>query len=136
MADLYGTDLAALEDIADPEVLVSEELNVTFALARRLMTDPQALEEIGDLEEYDSINLNDWLGGDFDLTDRNVLDDLQQQATRCLLKDPRVRTVTVRATYATGSLVVTTNGDGTGGPFAFVLGVDGVSAPTFRQVAP
>ena len=133
MASPYGIDVAGLADLPDPEILVEGDLNVTFALARRLMQDADANEEVGDLDEYDSINLNDWLGGDFDLTDRTVLDDLQQQATRCLLKDPRVISVRVEATYTTGSLVVTVNGDGTAGPFGFVLSIDGVSAPSFRR---
>jgi hypothetical protein len=134
MADLYGVDVAGLEDIADPEVLVSEDTTVAFSLARRLMQDSDALEEIGDLDEYDSINLNDWLGGDFDLTDRAVLDDLQQQATAACLKDRRARTLTVQAFYTTGTLTVEVNGQGADGPFGFVLSIDGVSAPTFRVV--
>lgn len=135
--DLYGTDVQALDDLPDPEVLASGDLNVVYALARRLAQDPDALEEIGDTNEYDSINLNDWLGGDFDLTDRTVLDDLQQQATQVLRKDPRVLDVTVQATYATGTLQVVVKGQGSDGPFGFVLPItaDGVQAP-FTGILP
>ncbi len=134
---LYGTDVQALDDLPDPEVLASGDLNVVYALARRLAQDPDALEEIGDTNEYDSINLNDWLGGDFDLTDRSVLDDIQQQATQVLLKDPRVLSVTVQAAYATGTLTVVVKGQGSEGPFSFVLAVsaDGVQAP-FTGILP
>lgn len=137
MATDYGTDVRALNDLPDPEVLASGDDNVVNALARRLAQDPDALEEIGDFNEYDSINLNDWLGGDFDLNDRNVLDDIQQQATQVLRKDTRVLDVLVQATYATGTLSVVVRGQGSGGPFGFVLPVtaDGVQAP-FTGILP
>lgn len=126
---LYGTDVQALFDLPDPEVLCSGDLNVAYALARRLANDADAMAEIGDTNEYDAINLNDWLGSDFDLTNRTVTDDLQQQAQQVLLKDPRVLTAIVQATYATGTLTVQVNGQGADGPFSFVLSVNGVTAP-------
>lgn len=129
---LYGTDVQALNDLPDPEVLCSGDLNVAYALARRLANDPDAMEEIGDTNEYDAINMNDWLGGDFDLTDRTVLDDLQQQATQVLYKDPRALTVIVQATYSQGTLALNVQGDGSNGPFSFVVTADGVTAPTLR----
>lgn len=125
----YGVDVKALDDLPDPEELAVEEENVAYAIARRLAQDSDALEEIGDDDEYDSINMNDWLGGDFDLTDRTVLDDLQQQATQVIFKDPRVLSVVVQASYATGRLSLNVQAQGSNGPFSFVLSVDGVSAP-------
>jgi hypothetical protein len=127
----YGTDVQAVDDLPDPEVLCSGDTNVAYALARRLANDADAMEEIGDTNEYDAINIADWIGGDFDLTDRTVIDDLQQQATQVLLKDPRCLSVTVQATYANGALAVKANGLGADGPFGFVLPVtsDGVQAP-------
>lgn len=125
----YGIDVKALDDLPDPEELASEDENVAYALGRRLAQDSDAHEEIGDDDEYDSINLNDWLGGDFDLTDRTVTDDIQQQATSVLRKDPRVSTVSVEATYSTGMLAVSVRGTGTNGPFSFVLKIDGVNPP-------
>jgi hypothetical protein len=135
MAASYGVDVQALDDLPDPEVLCAEDLNVAYALGRRLAQDSDAMIEIGDNDEYDSINLNDYLGSDFDLTDRSTIDSLQQQATQVLLKDPRVLSVTVKATYATGILTVSVQGVGTNGPFSFVLIVDGVNAPLL-QVQP
>lgn len=129
---LYGTDVQAFNDLPDPEVLCSGDINVANALARRLGQDPDAMEEIGDTNEFDAINLNDWLGADFDLNDPSVRDDLQQQATQVLYKDPRVLTVTVQATFATGTLKVSVQGQGADGPFSFILAVDGVSAPTLE----
>jgi hypothetical protein len=126
---LYGTDVQALFDLPDPEVLCSGDLNVAHALSRRLANDSDAMEEIGDNDEYDAINLNDWLGGDFDLTNRTVTDDLQQQAQQVLLKDPRVLTVVVQATYTNGALSVKVTGQGADGPFSFVLPIPLVTAP-------
>jgi hypothetical protein len=132
MAVDYGTDLLALDDITDPEILVSGDLNVAYALARRWLTPTSALEEIGDPEPYDSIDVREWLGNRFSLQDRTVLDDLQTQAQQVLLGDPRVETATVTATFVRG--VLTLNGQGTGaaGPFTLVLAVDGVTAALLR----
>ena len=134
---LYGTDVQALDDIPDPEVLCAGDLNTAYALARRLAQDTDAMEEIGDTNEYDSINLNDWMGGDYDLTDPSVLDDLQQQATQVLYKDPRVQLATVQATFTGTTLNVNVQGFGADGPFSFVLPVtdDGVQAP-FTGILP
>lgn len=132
MSTDYGTDIQALDDLTDPEVLVSGELNVAYALARRLLTDPEAMTEIGDTAPYDSINLNDWLGKRFQLTDRSVIDDLQQQARQVLAGDARVSDVQVQAGYTQGRLSVSVQGQGAAGPFDFVLTIDGVSAPLLR----
>ena len=128
---LYGTDVQAMDDLPDPEVLCSGDVNVAYALTRRLFNDPEAMEEIGITSEYDAINLNDWIGGTYNLNDRTVLDDLQQQATQAIYKDPRVDTITVTATYVAGVLSVSVAGDGSDGPFSFVVSVssDGVTAP-------
>jgi hypothetical protein len=132
MAASYGVDVKALDDLPDPEELASEDENVAYALARRLAQDSDALEEIGDTNEYDSINLNDWLGGDYDLTSLTEVDDLQQQATAVLIKDPRVLTVRVQAAFNGTVLSVSVQGSGSNGPFSFVLSVDGVSAPVLE----
>jgi len=134
---LYGTDVQAFNDLPDPEMLCSGDLNVVYALARRLANDADAMAEIGDNNEYDAINLNDWLGGDFDLTNRTVTDDLQQQATQVLLKDPRVLSVSVQVTYTQGTLNVKVQGQGSNGPFSFVLPVSaaGIQAP-FTGIEP
>lgn len=129
MATDYGTDVQALDDLPDPEVLVSGPLNVAYAMARRLCQDADVLEEIGDDEEFDSINLNDWMGGDYDINDPSTIDDIQQQVTQVLLKDVRVASVTVKATIVAGLLQVAAQGFGAAGPFGFVITIDGVSAP-------
>lgn len=129
---LYGTDVQALFDLPDPEVLCSGDLNVAYAIARRLCNDADAMEEIGDTNEYDAINLNDWLGADIDLTDFTTIDSLQQQATQVVLKDPRVLSARVKASFSAGRISVSVTGAGSDGPFSFVLSVDGVSAPTLQ----
>jgi hypothetical protein len=135
---LFGTDIQALNDLPDPEVLCSGDLNVAYALARRLSQDSDAMAEVGDTDEYDAINLADWLGGDFDLTNRTVIDDLQQQCKQVLLKDPRVLDVRVQASYTSGTLNVSVAGTASnGGPFSFILPItsSGVQAP-FTDIQP
>jgi hypothetical protein len=128
----YGLDVLAVDDLTDPEQLVSGDLNVTYALARRWLTPTGALDEIGDPGPYDSIDAREWLGNRFSLTDRSVLDDLQTQAQQVLQGDPRVETATATVTYAAGVLTLTGQGVGTAGPFELVLAVDGVTATILR----
>ncbi len=132
MAVDYGTDLLALDDEQDPEVLVSGELNVAYALARRLLTPAGVMLEIGDTAPYDSLDIRDWLGKRFQLADRSVIDDLQMQARAVLSQDVRVRSVTCFVSYNHGTLSVSVQGQGTDGPFSFVLAVDGVTAQFLR----
>lgn len=134
-AQLYGTDILAIDDLPDPEVLGAGEINVAYALARRLAQPPDAMEEVGDTDEWDSIDVRDFLGGDFDLTDPTFVDQIQQQATQVLRKDPRVLTVTVQATLASGKLTLVVIGQGAAGPFSFVVAVDQVTV-TLSELQP
>lgn len=129
MATDYGTDVAAVTDLPDPEQLASGEANVVRALARRLLTPTGTLEAIGDTEPYDSIDLRDYLGGRLGATE---LAELQQAAVQVLEQDPRVLSADVEAAYSAGRLEVTVNGEGTEGPFSFVLAVDDVTAAILR----
>jgi hypothetical protein len=124
MADLYGVDVAALDDLPDPEQLVSEEENVAYALGRRLITPEGALEELGDPEPYDSLDLNEYFAKRTDAQERATL---AARATRVLSSDPRVRTVSVETSFANDTLSLTARGEGREGPFAFVLSTDGVT---------
>lgn len=128
----YGTDVRCLDDVDDPEVLVSGDLGMAYALARRWLHNPEDFEEIGETEPYDCIDVREWLGNRFSLTDRGVLDDLQTQAQQVLLGDPRVQTATVTATFAQGTLTLSARGVGAAGPFSLVLAVDGVTAQILR----
>lgn len=128
----YGTDVRCLDDVDDPEVLVSGDLGMAYALARRWLHNPEDFEEIGETEPYDCIDVREWLGNRFSLTDRGVLDDLQTQAQQVLLGDPRVETATVLAAYAQGVLTLTGRGVGAFGPFNLILAVDGVTAQILR----
>jgi len=121
MADIYGVDIAATTDLPDPEELAREEENVVRALARRFLTDQNALEEIGDDEgEYDSFDVRDYLGGRID---EGVLDEIRTNGTACCLQDPRVSTIDVDASFAGGVLSVEFSGRGKEGPFSGVLSV-------------
>lgn len=133
MATDYGLDVQALDDLNDPEVIVSGGLNVAYALARRLLTPAGAMEEIGDTSPYDSLDIRAWLGARFSLTDRSVIDDLQQQCRQVLSQDPRVDSVDVKINFNQGTLSVEVNGTGSAGPFSFVLSVDNVTAALLRS---
>jgi hypothetical protein len=125
----YGTDIAALDDLQDPEVLVSGDFAVAYALARRWLTPYGALAEIGETVDYDSIDVRDWLG---QRVDQASLEDLEKQAGQVLLQDPRVLSVDVTVQYSNATIILTGNVIGTNGPFRMVLSVDGVSASLLR----
>jgi len=130
---LYGTDVLCLDDIDDPETLVSGEFNRAFALARRLVTPSGAIEEIGDTEPYESMDIREYFGARFRLTDRSVIDEIQTRAASCLRGDPFVTSATVIATYVKGSLSLAAECfDENGNPSNFVLAVDGVTATLLR----
>jgi hypothetical protein len=130
MAVDYGTDIAALTDLPDPEVLVSGETNAAYAEARRLLTPTGALEEVGETAPYDSMDVRDWLGQRLDAT---TLDDLQAQVSQVLVEDPRALAADVSVPpLAAGALRISSQVEGTQGPFSFVLTVDGVTAMLLR----
>jgi hypothetical protein len=130
MAIDYGTDVGAIDDLPDPEFLVSGDLNMAYALARRLMTPTGALDDIGDPGPYDSIDVRDWLGR---ATDQDAIDELQQFATQVIVQDERVDSATVTVTFQSpGTLFVSVDGQGAVGPFKFVLAVTNVSAQLLR----
>lgn len=126
----YGTDIAALTDLPDPEVLVSGELNAAYANGRRLLTPTGALEEIGDLEEYDCVDVRDWVGT---RQPNDDVSDYEATATQVLTADERNLTAIVDITITDGALTLTGSIVGTDGPFPFVLGVDDVNAQVLEE---
>lgn len=126
-AIVYGTDVQALYDLPDPEITCSEQTAAAYQCARRLLTPSGAMQDIGEVQQYDSIDVRDWLGGRFNLTDPAVLRDLEAQATQALLDDPFVTAVTVSASYSAGTLTLSVQVQGAQGPFSFVLAVSAVT---------
>lgn len=129
-AILYGTDIAALFDLPDPEIAVSEAVCAAYACLRRWMTPDGALTDIGETEQYDSIDAIEWLGDDVDLNDPSTLNDLLSQATQVLLEEPYAAGATVTVTYTNGTLAMTAVVAGADGPFGLVFanGAAGVTA--------
>jgi hypothetical protein len=124
MAIDYGTDIAAVDDLPDPEQTVSGTQNVAYAMARRWLTPTGGMTDVGETEDYPCIDTRQWLGGSFDFTDASTLADLEQQAQAVLLgSDPRISSCAVTATYGKGSLSLSAQGFGPQGPFNFVLQV-------------
>lgn len=129
---LYGTDVRCLDDVDDPEVLVSGDLNMAYALARRWLHDPEEFEEIGETVPYDCIDVRGWFGQRLNLSDRSTLDNIQTQHQQVLLGDPRVETVTVTASYSQGLLTLSAKGQGAAGPFSLVMSASAVTATILR----
>lgn len=124
MATSLGVDIAAVDDLPDPELYVSEQQNVAYAMMRRWLTDTNGMSDVGETEDYACINVRNWLGGSYDFTDASTLADLEQQATQVQLNvDPRVTACAVVASYAGGTLALSAQGYGPNGPFNFVLQV-------------
>jgi hypothetical protein len=132
MATDLGTDVAAASDWPDPEELVAGEDNVAYALARRLLQPAGVMEEIGETETYDCIDVRDWLATRTSGTGSQELSDLEAQATQVLLSDPRVASVTASATFDAGRLSLLVEGAGAEGPFKFILSVDQLSAAALQ----
>lgn len=124
----YGTDVAAVDDLPEIERLASGELNVGYACARRLMTPQGGLDEVDPSgQPYDSINIRDWLAG---RVDQHALDQLELQAAQVLTQDPRVLSANCTATFGDGLLTLTSQIDGTDGPFVLVLAAGAAGVTT------
>lgn len=121
----YGTDVRALDDLPDPDALVSGDLNVAYALGRRLLQPTGVLLEIGDEEPYDSLDLREYLGKR--LSPQEVR-DLEAACERVLAQEERVETVSASVTFVAGAIAVSVSGEGSEGPFDLVLTVDNVTA--------
>ena len=125
----YGTDVQALDDLPDPEVLCGGETNAAYASGRRLLTPTGALEEIGETEEYDSIDVREWLGARRGEAERA---SLETQASQVLTQDPRVLSSEVEVALGKGALQLEASLEGTEGPFSLVLSVDDVTTKLMR----
>lgn len=128
----YGSDFAVIDDCQDPEVIATGDLNVAFALARRILTPFDAWEEIGYTAPYDCFDITELLGQRWKFNDQSELDRLQVQCRAVMIQDPRVSSVKVQVTFIRGVLSVDVRADGANGPFSFVLSIDGVTAPALR----
>lgn len=133
---IYGTDIAGITDMPDPEILVSEQVNAAYACARRLVTPQDALLDIGEIEQYDSIDIRQWLGTSFDLTDPSVITDLQAQAQSALLAEPFASGVNVVVTFNAGALVLTATIGGNPGPFFQLVVSSGAAGVTAQLLLP
>lgn len=128
MAAIYGLDLQGLFDLPDPEITCSEVTAAAYACARRWMTPSGALVEIGEVQQYDSIDVREWLGQRPGLSDPTVINDLQAQATQVLFDEQFVSGASVTVTFIAGLLTITAQIQGALGPFAVVLQTNGVTA--------
>ena len=132
MSTDYGTDVRALDDDDDPEVLVSGDTNLAYALARRWVNDPQDYEAIGETLPYDCIDARRWFGARLNLSDRTTLDDIAAKHQRVLLGDDRVLSATVVATFAQGTLTLNGQGIGSKGAFGLIVSVGSATVQLLR----
>lgn len=133
---VYGTDIQALFDLPDPEVICSEETNAAYACARRLLTPSGALTDIGEVQQYDSICVTDWLGGSYDLSNPAVLNDLQAQAQQVLLEEPFAANASVTVFYGGGVLSLYAQVQGQPGPLFTLVVTSGAAGVTAQLLLP
>jgi hypothetical protein len=116
----YGTGIQALDDLPDPVRLCSGATNAAYRAARRLLQRADAYEEIGVVEEYDCLDLRDYLGRRMSLQD---VRDLENACEQVLSEDKFIATVTVSATLSANQISVEVRAEGSEGSFGFVLNV-------------
>lgn len=136
MAIVYGTDIQAIDDLPDPEVTCSESVNAAYACARRLMTPDGALADVGETQQYASVDVRSWLGGSYDLTDQSVINDLQMQATAALLEEPFAAGANVQVTFNGGTLKLIASIQGNPGPLFQLVLVNGAAGITTQLLLP
>lgn len=130
MAATYGTDIRALNDLPDPEELCSDEENAAYAIARRHSSAEGCLEEIGDAEPYDSFDVEDFFGANFDETTRDTIEQRSGQVTKA---DEFVSTAKTAVALSTaGVLEIDIAAEGAEGPFRFVIAVDKLTMTILR----
>lgn len=133
---IYGSDISALLDAPDPEIIVTEQQAAAIACAKRWLTPQDALTDVGETEDYDSLDVFEWMGASVNLSDTSVQDDLAAQATQVLQHEPYAQNgVKVTVTYSAapngnGTLTLTAYIADSPGPFSLVLqnGTNGVTA--------
>jgi hypothetical protein len=129
MATDYGVDVAALDDLPDPEVLVEGDDNLALAQGRRLLQPADAFDEIGETAQYDCLDLRDFLGRRLSVDEQ---EELEADVDRVLNSDPRVRAAEGNVELAGGALKVDAATQGRDGAFNLVLTVDKVSASLLK----
>lgn len=130
MATDYGTDIQAIADLPDPELLCSGETNRACAIARRLLTPYGALEEIGEEAEYRSIDLRDCLGRRYTADELRAL---EAEVEAVIADDPTVVSARVTLSFGANTLTVAVAAEGAEGPFDLVLSIDDVNATVLRS---
>lgn len=125
MATDYGVDVKALDDLPDPEELVSGEENAAYAQGRRLLTPDGAHEEYGDSAQLATVDLRAYVGKRMSEDERQ---ELEEDVAVILSQDERVLSQESSVALGAKKLEVSSDAKGREGPFKLVLSVDGVSA--------
>jgi len=121
----YGTDVMALDDLPDPEVLVSGELNVAYAMVRGIIEPSTAHLEIGDPEPPRTVNIKDYLAKRMNQAD---VQTAEVQVERSAIDDDRVKSASSTVTQTGEKLTVTIAAQGQNGPFTAVATIDHAGA--------
>ena len=131
MAINYGTDVAALTDLPDPEVLISGPLVVAYRVCRRRLTQSGALAEIGDEAPYSSFDVRDYLGS---RGVPGVERTIEQLCGQGAAEDPAVLASSDVAAFVDGGLSIkTTLGLSDGSTFPFVFSVTDAGFASITQ---
>lgn len=127
--DDAGTDIAAIDTLPDPEVLVSGDANVAYAQARRLVTPLGALEDIGDPAIYDSTDVTEFLAARVSAADRA---QLEREVIAVLNQEERARRVDASVSFAGGELSVESETETARGTFASTFTIDQAGSARLR----
>jgi hypothetical protein len=124
-------DIKALDDLPDPEELVSGDENIAYAQARRLLQPDGELAEIGDDGDFECMDIRDALGRRLDEIERA---DLEQRANRAASADgERVESAQVSLTLSGNQLTVNETHATATGDYSLVLTVDGVTVSMLKD---
>jgi hypothetical protein len=128
---LANTDIKALDDLPDPEELVSGDENIAYAQARRFLQPDGALEDIGDDGEFASMDVRDALGRRMDETDRA---DFEATANLVATADEeRINSAEVVVSLGGNVMTIEETHETATGEYRMVLRVDDVSATLLKD---
>ena len=125
MATDFGTDVAAISDLPDPENLIGGIGNVAYAVARRWLTQSGALVEIGDTAQYTCFDIRDYFGARITAS---TITEIEGLCIAAAGDDPRVQSVSASVSFLSGVIRVSASVTTADGPFDFVLTVDNITA--------
>ena len=130
MANVYGTDVKALDDLPDPEELCSGDEAAAYSIARRHSTPVDAPVEYGEDADYQCFDVEEYLDDVLDDTTADQIENLSRQVTQ---DDPFVSSSSTDVTQnGSGTIALSVDAHGADGPFPLVISVDKLGVQILR----